>query len=132
MSEHVDLSPIYFIGCDMGGWHTDNGDAMAVLKWSEGQPTKPISAQCGIFFYPIEEHGPLESAIVRAHEDGGRIVISIDAALAWPSRFVELASMAPRAQHEASFILADAISNPYLYRETERSACWLMGPSIRS
>jgi len=102
------------------------------LKWSEGQPTQSISAQSGNFFYPIEELGPLESAIVRAHENGGRIVISIDAALAWPSRFVELASMAPRAQHEASFILDDAISNPYLCRETERSACWRIGPSICS
>lgn len=141
-------SVIYFIGCDMGGWHTDEGtggDGLAVCKW-DGSDLSHVGEWCGRLFYPVKSYAPqltgqasqnnvanFISSIAAVAEDQildglvsamvaekARIVIAIDAALAWPAEFVELVNKAPSAGHEAKFALGNAIDNPYLYRETER------------
>jgi len=111
--------PMYFIGCDMGGWHTDDGDALAVCKWESGRLSH-VSAECGHFFYPVHRDGPLAQVIAKAKREGARVVVGIDAALAWPVRFMQLVQAAPQASHMADFDVGDAIDNPYLYRDTER------------
>jgi hypothetical protein len=110
---------IYFIGCDMGGWHTEKGDALAVCKW-DGATLVHVDAQKGSFFYPVEDDGPVAAVIQQARAEEARVVIGIDAALAWPRKFVQLVIAAPAATHLPAFALGDSIDNPYLYRETER------------
>jgi hypothetical protein len=110
---------VYFIGCDMGGWHTDKGDALAVCRW-DGAALSHVEATKGSLFYPVAADGPLAKAITQVQDEDARLVVGIDAALAWPRKFVELVSQAPAATHMPDFAPGDSISNPYLYRETER------------
>ena len=113
---------VYFLGCDMGGWHTKKGDALAVCKWSEGC-LEPVGEdlQPGSFFYPCAEGGPVVRVLRQALAEDSQIVIGIDGALAWPTAFADLVLAAPRAEVSAQFQCADGcLSNPILYRETER------------
>lgn len=72
----------------------------------------------GSLFYPTEEC--IDIFIGKAKEEQAHLVIGIDAALAWPVKFAELVASAPGASHQPKFELNGAITNPYLYRETER------------
>lgn len=143
-----DSQVIYFIGCDMGGWHTrrtSGGDALAVCKW-DGTSLSHVRDRKGRLFYPITTHKPqhahnpgsavakfvspsntvcedqlLDGLVSAMIAEGARIIIAIDAALAWPKAFAELVAKAPAAGHLPTFGLTKkAIENPYLYRETER------------
>ena len=116
---HTAEIPVYFFECDMGGWHTKKGDALAICKWNEGA-WEFLKPECKNFFYPTPEKGLVERHLRAALEANARIIIAIDAALAWPIGFVELVQNAPSANHLASFIPTGSIYNPYLYRETER------------
>ena len=109
----------YFIGCDMGGWHTEKGDALAVCVW-DGNEFHHIEAEAGSFLYPIADEGVLARALSQAEEEKARIVIAIDAALGWPRKFVELVQQAHEGNHLPCFHLGCSTDNPYLYRETER------------
>lgn len=110
---------IYFIGCDIGGWHTDNGDAFAALKFSSGDLVH-LGEQSGSMYYPVDPQGIFSKILKQICEEQARLIIAIDAALAWPVEFVKLVQDAPAAGHLPSFSLRSAIDNPYLYRETER------------
>lgn len=107
---------IYFIGCDMGGWHGKN-DGFAVCKYKNGKLTH-ICEEKGSLFFPVSEC--VSEVIKQARDDNAQIIIGIDAALAWPVKFVKLANSAPAADHLPNFQPDGAINNPYLYRETER------------
>lgn len=110
---------MYFMGCDMGGWHTTTGDALAVCKW-DGYALSHVQAMDGALFYPVSAQGALAQVIRLAEKESARIIIGIDAALAWPAKFVALAGGAPQAAHLPDFVLGTSIDNPYLYRDTER------------
>jgi hypothetical protein len=54
----MEMPNIYFIGCDMGGWHTDEengGDALAICKW-EGDELSHVYEVSGRLFYPLEDY----------------------------------------------------------------------------
>ena len=110
---------IYFFGCDMGGWHTDKGDALAVCKW-DGSELQHVEATAGALFHPVTDNGPLMKWMNTVQEEDARFVFAIDGALAWPTKFAELVASAPSAEHRCTLKPSDAISNPYLYRQTER------------
>ena len=114
--------PIYFFGCDMGGWHNkhkNKGDAIAVCKWINGS-FHHVEATANLTFYPIDRDNPLANCIAAAIDDKAKVIISIDAALAWPICFAKLVSEASGGKHDFSFSLSSVIQNPYLYRDTER------------
>ena len=121
MSDDTKIGTIYFIGCDMGGWHTKKGDAVAVCRW-DGQYLccEDDDSESGSLFYPGDENGLLAETIGRASKEDARIIIGIDAALAWPVQFVKLVCQAPTADPSVCFKLGLAIDNPYLFRETDR------------
>jgi hypothetical protein len=112
---------IYFIGCDIGGWHTTNGDAFAACRFSSGEFTL-LDDECGSgnLYYPVDRQGIFAKILNRACAEKARIVIAIDAALAWPVEFVKLVRCAPLGGHLPTFTRSRAIDNPCLYRETER------------
>ncbi|MBF0633989.1 MAG: hypothetical protein HQK85_04975, partial [Nitrospinae bacterium] len=72
----------------------------------------------GSLFFPVSEC--VCEIIKQARKDDAQIIIGIDAALAWPVKFVKLVNSAPAADHLPNFKPDGAINNPYLYRETER------------
>lgn len=111
------MSKIRFIGCDMGGWHTTDGDALSVCTLEDGELyLNPPDA--GALYYPV---GAMESAVGPWLTDEiDKAVIAIDAALAWPESYAQLVQHAPHELHLPSFQLGQDIDNPYLYRETER------------
>jgi hypothetical protein len=112
---------VYFIGCDMGGWHTKNGDALAVCLWDgEKLCCDEYDSRSGALFYPCDDSGHLAVVVDHAVEDGARIVVGIDAALAWPIQFTKLVNQAPSADPGVCFKPGKHIDNPYLFRETER------------
>jgi hypothetical protein len=125
-------SVMYFIGCDMGGWHTDDGDAIAICRWEAGKFSH-VNARAGSLFFPVPNGGALAACIEQAEEEDARLVIGIDAALGWPVKFAELVAHAATANHVPEFTLGDSIDNPYLYRETERfvKRCMLTGRNER-
>jgi hypothetical protein len=110
---------ICFIGCDIGGWHTDNRDAFAALRFSSGGLFH-FGEESGSIYYPVDPQGILSKKLKQICDEQARIIIAIDAALAWPVEFVKLVQDAPAAGHLPTFTLSSAIDNPYLYRETER------------
>ena len=107
----------------MGGWHNtnkDGGDALAVLRLS-GATMEHLEATAALTYFPVSDDGPLARLLSSAQEEQARIIVCIDAALAWPDSFVRLAMDAKTARHKFPVQLTDgAINNPYLYRETER------------
>ena len=114
--------PIYFIGCDMGGWHNTSkvkGDALAACKWVNGDLLH-VEATANVAFFPVASDGPLEKCISAAIKEHAKIIVAIDAALGWPASFARLVAEARIGQHNFSFERGSAIANPYLYRETER------------
>jgi hypothetical protein len=111
---------IYFIGCDIGGWHTSYGDAFAACKFSSGNLTH-LGEKSGSMYYPVDPQEIFAKTLKRICEEQARLIIAIDAALAWPVEFVKLVQDAPVGRHLPTFTLpSPAIDNPYLYRETER------------
>lgn len=115
---------IYFVGCDMGGWHGSN-DAYAILRRNRSGRLSDIASNKGRNFWPLSEKFCIEiGKIIREVEDAKdtRVVFAIDAALSWPTSFVLLANRARFASHvpKAGSNAAKAIGNPYLYRRTER------------
>ena len=114
--------PVYFFGCDMGGWHNkdnDGGDALAVCQWT-GDRLLNVEATAALTYYPVVEDGPLMKWLSRAINDNARVIVCIDAALAWPMQFRQLVNQASSGKHKFCFDLDGAINNPYLYREAER------------
>lgn len=110
------MSPIYFIGCDMGGWHTDEGDAIAVIGREDSELTMPVW-DCGPLYYPADT---CEDTFQGYCSRQPQVVIAIDASLSWPVRFMQLVVESAQASHLPEFPLEEAMKNPYLYRETER------------
>jgi len=111
---------VYCIGCDLGGWHGMLKDALAVCRWDAGiqYPSQPTH---GRLFYPLDDKTKLIVAIHRAKQETARVIIAVDAALAWPTDFLHLAIRANRATHIASCIATSPqIENTYLFRETDR------------
>ncbi len=108
------MSDIYFIGCDMGGWHTKKTDAIATLKWN-GSELESIRVKSGRLFYPFNE---LQEIL--PNNTNSVFIIAIDGALSWPAKFKALVKESSEANHCPSFELESSINNPYLYRETER------------
>ena len=114
--------PILFFGCDMGGWQSKDekkGDALAVSKWV-GEELHHIEATAAVQFFPVDEDGPLARLVRDALNDRSKIVVAIDAALGWPREFARLVAAAPNGVPYDSRRFESAITNPYLYRETER------------
>lgn len=112
---------IVFIGCDMGSWLGTN-DACAVCRFEKGRLSNEY-AQDGRLFYPLHEE--VQRFVTSAIENPEhRVVIGIDAALAWPTRFTSLVNSAPNMTHLPNPALdptrMSQIDNPYLFRETER------------
>lgn len=105
-----------FIGCDMGGWHTKNGDALAVCWWNGKQWGQWCIS--GHHFYPV--HKSVKDLFDKLSGLDAKTVIAIDAALAWPLSFSKLVASADTASHIPSFEPTADMNNPYLYRETER------------
>lgn len=113
---------VYLIGCDMGGWHNVShkvGDAFAALKW-DGEKLHHVEATAALSFFPIDEDSVVRKCLDAATKDSAKVIIGIDAALAWPFRFRNLVDEVPDGTHDFSFQLGKAIDNPYLYRQTER------------
>lgn len=113
---------IYFFGCDMGGWHNTSltkGDALAVCRWNQGA-LEHVGETAALTFFPVEPEQGLARCLDKCLENGYEVIVCIDAALSWPSRFAELTREAQSFEHNFDFDLTDSINNPYLYRETER------------
>lgn len=136
--------PIYFIGCDMGGWHGSN-DGLAICKW-DGSTLSQVGEWSGRLFHPVNDYATqptvqasqnnvanfirmkrvakdqiLDGLVDAMVAEEARIIIAIDGALAWPAKFAKLVADAPSACHMPTFDpKGRAIDNPYLYRETER------------
>lgn len=108
--------PIYFIGCDMGGWHGDN-DAVAVCKYSNDN-LEHVCEEKGKLFFSVSEC--VTEVIKLARDENAQIIIGIDAALAWPVEFVNLVNSAPFATYCPTFKLDGEINNPCLFRITEK------------
>lgn len=115
----------WFIGCDMGGWHTTEGDALAACRW-DGTALHHVTAVAGSLFYPVG--ADLQAVIAQALQARARVVVGIDAALAWPVKFLALATQAPAATHLPIFNRAlGQYANPYLFRATERYVQQVLG-----
>jgi hypothetical protein len=122
MSSPSSAKPIYFVGCDMGGWQSTDekkGDALAVCKWT-GSKVEHFAATAAIQYFPVEEAGVLAKTIDQALAERARIIIGIDAALGWPVEFTRLVRDAAEGIEFDTRRFESAIKNPYLYRETER------------
>lgn len=110
----------YFIGCDMGGWHTSRGDGLAICRWRNGT-MESVHAEAGALYYPVASEASLAQHLTQALDEGARVVIAIDAALAWPVDFRDLVVAAPEAAYLPDFERQDgALQNRHLYRDTER------------
>jgi hypothetical protein len=122
MKDVVNLQALYCLGCDMGGWHNDSdkaGDVFAALKWG-GHSLHHIEATAALSFFPVDGNSVVRKCLDAAKNDSARIVIGIDAALAWPYQFRRLVAEIPDGMHDFAFQLGKAIDNPYLYSQTER------------
>src|SRR4051794_33979738 len=105
----------------MGGWHTKKGDALAVCRWDGEQLCcDDDDSRSGSLFYPCSDTDILADMIGRYSKYDGKIIIGIDAALAWPAQFAKLVNRAPTADAGVCFKPGKHIDNPYLFRETER------------
>jgi len=115
-------APIYFFGCDMGGWQNDDkgkGDALAVCKWLDGE-CQHVEATANVLFFPVGNDGVLAERLREALSEEARVIVAIDAALGWPTDYVKLVSEASSGIRYDQRTFDKAINNPYLYRETER------------
>ncbi|HVX15901.1 MAG TPA: hypothetical protein VHC22_32255 [Pirellulales bacterium] len=114
--------PIYFFGCDMGGWHNKDkagGDALAVCKWTSNG-LEHVEATADVTFYPVSGESVLNRKLTDALKENASVIVCVDAAFSWPEAFRRLVDEIPEGQHRFTFTLTDGISNPYLYRETDR------------
>jgi hypothetical protein len=121
---HPAPDPVYLFGCDMGGWQSADetkGDALAVCKWTASSPApQHVVATAAVLFFPVAEESDLVKYLRQALAENARIVVAIDAALAWPVEFTRLVANAAKGLEYDRRQFPTAISNPYLYRETER------------
>jgi hypothetical protein len=114
--------PVYFFGCDMGGWQNKDeskGDALAICKWNEASP-EHAEATADVLFFPVDEDKVLSQKVQEAVASQGKIIVAIDAALAWPVDFARLVAKSPEGVEYDRRRFDSAIANPYLYRQTER------------
>ncbi|MBD3400002.1 MAG: hypothetical protein GF399_06690 [Candidatus Coatesbacteria bacterium] len=112
------MSDIYFIGCDMGGWHTKETDAIAIMKW-DGTNLSHSNVDNGQLFYPFNKVNDISSN--NAIDIKNHIIISIDAALGWPIQFTIHVNSIKEADYKPTFNVDDGqFQNPYLFRKTGR------------
>jgi hypothetical protein len=115
------VNRIYFIGCDMGGWHTKRTDAMAWCAMEDGEWCDPTHVQNGQLFLPDADRNPLAGIVEKILGESAQAVISIDAALGWPKSFRDWVSASPLDAPIPSFDVSHGeLNNPFLYRAAER------------
>ncbi len=115
------MSKVYFIGCDMGGWHTKKTDALAWCAMADGQWCDSTHVENGQLFLPEADRNPLAGLIERILGEESHAVISIDAALGWPKSFRDWVAASPLDAPIPSFDVSQGeLSNPLLYRAAER------------
>lgn len=116
------LSPVHFIGWDVGGWNCDKNiasrDAVAILSeglelvgtpW-RGNLTKTINEASSTSDFVARLF-----ALCNARPSGDRLVVGIDTPLGFSDEFVRLAS-----ERRAVGAIGKSAENPYLFRATER------------
>ncbi|MEI8213104.1 MAG: hypothetical protein WCI02_13220 [Planctomycetota bacterium] len=114
------MKPVWFFGCDMGGWHTRSKDALAICRWTPSGIDQHF-VDHGRLFFPLSPNSRLINGIEVASKSNEKVIIAIDAALAWPRDFLRLAVSSAKASHLPDFDPnTGQIQNRYMFRETER------------
>lgn len=114
------MSKVYFIGCDMGGWHTKKTDALAWCAMHDDKWVEDNHTQSGQLFLP-DDSNPLRDVIKKALEEEAQVVVAVDASLGWPQAFCEWVKAKAMSGSIPRFNVEDGeLRNPLLYRATER------------